>query len=156
MEAGRKVATVRTTRTGTFTHRARAGQARSLRFSYEGTALIQPSEQAVDLRVRAGVTLAPSPRAVRNGDTVTFRGRVLGRPLPAGGKLVALQAKTDHGWQTFANPRARASDGRFSARYRFRNTPVTKRYTFRVVVPVETSYPYARGSSTLRTVLVRG
>jgi hypothetical protein len=65
------------------------------------------------------VTLVPSRKRARNGDDVVFTGRVLGGPIPEAGKLLALQAHTSKGWRTFATPRARASDGRFSSRYRF-------------------------------------
>jgi hypothetical protein len=108
----------------------------------------------VELRVRAGATIRPDRKRLRNGDSVVFRGKLLGKPLPAAGKLVALQAKTRRGWRTFANPRARASDGRWEFRYRFTGTSVRSLYAFRVVVPEESSYPYARGTSKIVTVLV--
>jgi hypothetical protein len=91
---------------------------------------------------------------VRNGDEVTFRGRVRSGPLPAAGKILALQALTTKGWRTFATPRARAGHGRWSLRYRFTGTPVRTRCSFRVVAPVESGYPYAQGASKVTRVLV--
>jgi hypothetical protein len=136
--------------------KARPGPARALRFEYAGTAVTRPTSEAIELRVRAGVTLVPSRRRVRNGDDVIFRGRLLGVPLPPAGKLLALQARTTRGWRTFANARARATDGQWHYRYRFTDTTRTARYAFRVLVPVDSSYPYATGTSKVASVLVYG
>ena len=152
----RYLATVRSESNGTFKFLARPGPARILRFAYGGTATTRSEVEEVELRVQAGVSLVPNRRRVRNGEDVIFRGRVLGQPVPEAGKLLALQALTSRGWRTFATPRASARDGRWSFRYRFTGTPVTTRYTFRVVVPQESSYPYARGTSKVAHVLVRG
>jgi hypothetical protein len=150
------LADVRTDASGRFVFRALPGPARVLRFAYPGSATTRPRSEDVELRVRAGVSITPSRPRVRNGERVVFRGRILGGPIPAAGKLLALQARTSRGWRTFATPRARASDGRWSAEYRFLTTPVTTRYAFRVVVPEESSYPYASGVSKVAHVLVRG
>ena len=85
-----------------------------------------------------------------------FAGRVRGLPLPSRGSLLALQAQTGRGWLTFANPRARAKDGRWTYRYQFSATSGTTRYAFRVVVPVQSGYPYVRGTSRVAHVVVRG
>jgi hypothetical protein len=151
-----EIAAVRTSASGAFKFKALGGPARTLRFVYPGTATTRSRTEDVELQVRAGVTLRPSRRTAWNGDEVIFRGRLQGQPIPAAGKLLALQAKTARGWRTFATPRARATDGRFSADYRFTGTSVTARYTFRVVVPKESGYPYAWGASPLTSVLVRG
>jgi hypothetical protein len=152
----RPVATVRTGASGAFTFRAPPGPARVLQFRYPGTATARPGSDEVELRVRAGVRLVPSRDRLRNGQSVVFRGRLLGRPIPAEGKLLALQAMTSRGWRTFATPRARGQDGRWVQRYRFTGTSATARYAFRVVVPREAGYPYAQGFSPTAHVLVRG
>jgi hypothetical protein len=152
----RLVTTIRTRATGAFEWRALAGPARVLRFVYPGTGTTRPVIQEVELAVRAGVTLVPSRRGVDNGQDVVFRGRLLGAPLPSAGKLLTLQARTQRGWLTFANPRARATDGRWRYRYRFTGTSFTSRYAFRVLVPEDSSYPYAAGKSKVVRVLVRG
>jgi hypothetical protein len=108
----------------------------------------------IDVRVRAAATIRPDRRVLRNGDEVVFRGRVQSGPIPETGKLVTLQALTRRGWTTFGNARARTTDGRWSYRYRFTGTTVRSRYTFRVVVPAESGYPYARGASRTTRVLV--
>jgi hypothetical protein len=152
----RQLATVKTQASGKFTFRALPGPARVLRFVFPGTATSRPRTEDVELRVRAGITLGPSRRRVHNGDSIVFRGRLPGAPIPAAGKLLTLQAKTPRGWRTFGTPRARASDGRWSFRYEFTGTPVTTRYSFRVLAPQESGYPYAAGTSKVATVLVRG
>jgi hypothetical protein len=150
----RYLTTVRTTPAGAFEFRATSGSSRTLRFRYAGSALTQPASADVEVRVRAAATIRPDRKGLRNGESVIFKGRLRGRPLPAAGKLIALQARTRRGWRTFANPRARAGDGKWEFRYRFTGTTVRSLYAFRVVVPEESSYPYARGTSKIVTVLV--
>jgi hypothetical protein len=152
----RQLASVRTAAAGGFSFKALPGPDRVLSFRYPGTATTLPGSETVTLRVRAGVTLAPSRSSVRNGDAVVFRGRLRGGPIPAAGKLLALQARTSSGWTTFATPRASARTGRWAHRYRFTGTPVTARYAFRVLVPAGSDYPYAQGASAVAHVLVRG
>jgi hypothetical protein len=141
---------------GGFVFRATPGAARVIRFRYPGTATTRPRVDEVELRVRAGVTLVPSRGRLRNGDTIVFRGELLGRPIPEAGKLLALQALTARGWRTFATPRARRRDGRWSHRYHFTGTSATVRYAFRALAPTEASYPYAQGVSRVAHVLVYG
>jgi hypothetical protein len=150
------LATITTIASGAFSFRATAGPARILRFRYPGTATMRPVVEEVELRVRAGVTLTPSRNRLRNGHSVVFRGRLLGAPVPEEGKLLALQALTTRGWRTFATPRARGRDGRWSYRYNFTDTPTTVRYSFRVVAPKEAGYPYEEGTSKVARVLVLG
>ena len=45
-------------------------------------------------------------------------------------------------------------DGRWTYRYRFTGTTVRSKYTFRVLVPAESGYPYAQGASKTTRVLV--
>ncbi|HEY4278081.1 MAG TPA: carboxypeptidase-like regulatory domain-containing protein, partial [Conexibacter sp.] len=152
----RHLATVTTGSSGSFTFRALPGPARALRFRYPGTATTRPSVEEVELRVRAGVTLIPSRDYVRNGHSVVFRGRLLGRPIPREGKLLTLQALTSRGWRTFATPRAGGRDGRWTYRYHFTDTTSTVRYAFRVIAPKEAGYPYEEGISRVARVLVLG
>jgi hypothetical protein len=150
------VATVRSAPSGGFVFRAAPGPARILRFRYAGSARSRPAQDEVGFRVRAGVTLAPTRRSLQNGETVVFKGHLLGAPIPSQGKLLALQANTSHGWRTFATPRASGHDGRWTYRYHFTGTAVTSRYAFRVVAPAEAGYPYASGTSPVVRVLVHG
>jgi hypothetical protein len=105
------------------------------------------------LGVRAPVGLSVRPRVVGNGDTITFRGRLLAGPLPSGGKLIDMQVKIGRVWRTFATTRARGRRGTFRHRYRFTRSydPIT--YRFRALARADSAYPYATGAS--RTVRVR-
>lgn len=146
--------TAHTAANGTFTFRVLRGASRTIRFSYGGSPTAQPSSRDVEVRVKAAATIRPDRRKLRNGDEVTFKGRVTSTPIPETGKLVTLQALTRRGWTTFGNARARAKDGRWTYRYRFTGTTVRSRYTFRVLVPAESGYPYAQGASKTTRVLV--
>ena len=90
-----------------------------------------------------------------NGDAVTFSGRLLGRPLPDGGKLIDLQVKLRGRWRTFATPRTDAA-GRWSYPYRFEATRGLVRYRFRARIRREAAYPYELGHSRIVRVTVRG
>jgi hypothetical protein len=152
----REVATLRTSSEGLFKFRATSGPARTVRFDYPGTSTTRSAAAEVALRVSAGVTLRPSRHRLRNGQAVILSGRLLDASLPPEGKIVALQAHTTRGWRTFATARARGEHGQWSYRYRFTGTTSTARYAFRVVVPMESSYPYAEGRSQVARVLVFG
>jgi hypothetical protein len=105
------------------------------------------------VRTRAGVTLRAS-RRVRPGGRVRFRGRLKGRPVPARGKLVELQAFDGGRWRTFAQPRSRR-DGRYRASYRLQRTFGPRTFRFRARVRRETGYPYELGYSRKIRVRVR-
>lgn len=150
----RSVQTVRTSASGVFSFQSPAGPSRRVRIRYAGSATELPLVKEVDIRVRAGITIQPDRSRVRNGRRVAFRGTLRGAPVPATGKLLSLQALTARGWRTFATPRARAKDGRWSSTYRFTGTSFRTRYAFRVVAPAESGYPYERGTSRTARVLV--
>lgn len=149
------VGVVRTDRAGTFRFVLPPGPSRLLRYRYAGTGTLLPSGAQLAMRVRAAATLAVDRRRLRNGQAVRFRGRLAGRPLPAAGKLVALQARVGREWRTFATPRANGR-GVFRHRYRFTSTTGLRRYAFRALVTRESAYPYERGLSRTVRVTVRG
>lgn len=152
----RPIATLRTSRTGRFTFKALRGPSRTLRFRFGGTDTIRGRTAEVRLRVRAATTMTVDRRRVVNGEGVTFRGRLRGRPFPAGGKLVEIQARGRGRWMTFGTTRARARTGRWSFPYRFSATRGTVQYRFRARVPRDSGYPYETGTSPSVVVGVRG
>jgi protocatechuate 3,4-dioxygenase beta subunit len=152
----RRVALIGTNRTGRFRFKALRGPSRVLRFRYTGTPLVRARTAEVEIRVKATTTLTTNRKRVVNGEDIVLSGRVLGRPLPAVGKLVQLQAYSRGRWITFATPRANAMSGRWSYRYRFTSTRGTVRYRFRARVPREAGFPYTSGSSRRVHVIVRG
>jgi hypothetical protein len=152
----RPIATLRTTRTGRFTFRALRGPSRTLRFRFNGSDTIRGRTAVVRLGVRAASSIFVDRRRVVNGESVMFRGRLRGRPLPSSGKLIEIQARARGRWLTFGTTRAKASGGRWALPYRFSGTRGNVRYRFRVRIPKESSYPYETGTSRSVSVNVRG
>jgi hypothetical protein len=110
--------------------------------------------RSVALKVVAGVSLRVGPHRVRNGRAVTFRGALLGGPVPASGKLVDMQVHVGGRWQTFATTRARGQAAAFRYRYRFTRTTSRMVYRFRALVRADGAYPYATGASGMVRVRV--
>ena len=152
----RPIATLRTSKTGRFSFRALRGPSRTLRFRFNGTDTIRGRTAIVRLGVRAVSSMSVDRDRVVNGEGVTFRGRLRGRPVPLSGKLIEVQARARGRWLTFGTTRAHARTGRWSMPYRFSATRGTVRYQFRVRVPKESGYPYEAGKSRSITVMVRG
>ena len=152
-----RVATVPTSRTGRFVFKALRGPSRLVQFRYYGTPTVRPRISTVELLIRGSSSLgrraiAASSTATRSSSVATFAGR----PLPPQGKLVELQVYTRRKWRTFAQPRADATTGRWSYRYRFESVRGNLRFKFRARVREETGYPYELGTSPRLSVLVRG
>ena len=145
--------TITTDRRGRFRLRLRQGPARRIRLSY--CAPGGGGRTHLQLIVRAGARLRATPRNLRNGETVRFRGRLLGAPIPASGVPVALQARAGRRWITFATIRTDGK-GRFHHRYTFRATTGHQRYRFRARIGRDSTYPYAPGRSNGVVVDVYG
>jgi hypothetical protein len=105
--------------------------------------------------VPARTTLRVNRASLRNGESVRFSGRLAGRPVPEGGKLIDLQAHYRGRWRTFATPRSDGR-GRWSYRYRFGATRGLVSYRFRARIRREAAYPYELGYSRTIAVTVRG
>jgi hypothetical protein len=107
---------------------------------------------ALLLTVPAHLTLEVTPRTSHAGGTIVFSGRLLGAPLPPGGKQLVLEARTPHGpWRQF-RVLSSGARGRYRATYRFRLAgPIA--YEFRAVCAREADFPYGTGASPV--VLVR-
>jgi hypothetical protein len=139
---------------GSFRAQIPPGVSRTIRFAYRAFADDASDADTAELEigVRSVAHLRASPRALHNGDAVTFRGRVEGAP-PGSRKVVEMQVWQDGRWLTFATTRLRAS--RFVHRYRFTRTRTTTRYVFRTVVRTDAGWPYETGSSNRVAVEVR-
>jgi hypothetical protein len=149
------VATTGCDRDGRFTYRIARGGSRTLRFRWDGTGLIKPALAELRVLVPARTSIAPSRKSLRNGQSVSFRGKLVGGPVPDGGKLIDLQAFYRGRWRTFATPRTNGS-GRWRFRYRFEATRGVVRYRFRARIRREAAYPYELGYSRVVAVTVRG
>jgi hypothetical protein len=134
----------------------RGVSSRDLTFRYRSHVndTIASATAGVRLRVRAGVQLSIHPRRARTGQTIRFSGRLLGGPLPRGGKQVVLMARTSRGaWVRFNVVRTDGS-GRFRAVYRFQQ-PGAALYRFRALSLSEAAYPYLAGGSNVVKVRKR-
>ena len=131
------------------------GPNRTLRVAYRAAAsdVALACSNPVSLHTRASVSINAAPRHVKAGRTTRFYGRVRGDALPAGGKLVDLQAYEAHKWRTFKTVRTN-SRGVYSARYRFR-VNATHSFRFRARSRRESAFPYVLGTSKTTSVRVR-
>ncbi|MBA3867131.1 MAG: hypothetical protein H0X42_12430 [Solirubrobacterales bacterium] len=154
-EAEAQVATLTTGAEGGFAYEIAAESSRRLRFVYSGTPTTLPSEGSAEVLVHGASTLKVKPAHVLNGGSVTFTGRVQGRPLPAQGKLVELQVRLTHEWSTFRTIRS-GPEGVWSIEYPFRRTCGVEHFRFRARLPGEAGYPLEPGHSPTLTVTVRG
>ncbi len=150
-----RVGSLRTDARGSFTYRVGSGASRTLRFRWDGTDTEKPAVAEARVGVPARTSIGVDRRRVRNGEAVTFGGRLLGRPLPEGGKLVDLQVRLRGRWRTFATPRTDRA-GRWSFAYRFEATRGLVVYSFRARIRREAAYPYELGHSRIVRVTVRG
>jgi hypothetical protein len=141
--------------TGSFRFVTTAVRSRTIRFAYrahlEDASFAQTTD--VSLGVVAKLSLTTSRRALRNGQSVVFRGTVAGAPRNAR-KVVELQVRKGDSWMTFRSTRLR--NGRFSERYRFRRTRGRVTYAFRARVRQEAGFPFLTGHSKTVKVTVRG
>jgi hypothetical protein len=143
------MAPVHTDATGRFSLRLPAGaSSRTLRISYRSRIgeATPTATRTLTLSVRAGLTLKVAPRTAHAGSAIRFAGRLRAGPVPHGGKLLVLEARSPGGsWLEF-NVVHSDDNGRYRARYRFK-FPGPARYQFRVVCQAEADYPFATGSS---------
>jgi hypothetical protein len=123
----------------------------SFRYRSHVNDTIPSATATVRLRVRAGLRLTIHPRTARRGQLIRFNGRLLGAPLPRGGKQIVLMAHASRGaWVRFNVVRS-GRNGRFHATYRFQQ-PGTARYRFRALSLAEAAYPYLAGGSNVVAV----
>ncbi|HEX8075336.1 MAG TPA: hypothetical protein VF545_10190, partial [Thermoleophilaceae bacterium] len=146
----------RTDAAGNVAYTVRPGPGRVIRFRYAGSPRERGSQGEVTVKVPAVTTIRPGRRAVRNGQRVTFAGRLRTQPIPRAGKLVDLQAFYRGRWRTFATPRAAAPGGAWRYVYRFGATRGRVTYRFRAVVRPESGYAYELGYSKVVRVGVVG
>jgi hypothetical protein len=143
---------VTTASDGRFSFRITRGASRRIRVAYRAYAgddrLAAKSD--VTLKTKARITLH-APRRVGARGTARFRGTLPGHPLPPRGVTLELQAyQPGRGWRTVKTTRTRKG-GVYSTRYHFNSAG--GRFTFRVRLRPNDSYPYARAAS--RHVRVR-
>jgi hypothetical protein len=140
---------------GAFTYRTTARESRAMTFAYQGSAVRLPGSTTVHLSVPATSTVRVNRRHVFNGDTVTFTGRLKGGNVPAGGKLVILEAWVRGVWQPIAQMRT-TTNGRWHAQHTFTTVAGRAQFRFRLSIPHDNLYPFASGNSGRINVVVEG
>jgi hypothetical protein len=110
--------------------------------------------RTLTLAVKVAAQLSVSPTVSAAGQSIRFKGRLLGGAIPRGGKQLVLEARSPgNHWIQFNTIRT-DSHGAFRASYRFR-LPGPVPYSFRVVSRFEADYPFLAGSSNVVGVLER-
>ena len=137
---------------GAFSHLLRRGPSRLLRLVHRHRSRVAEAELRVAVRARPRLKVGPRSH-LSNGQVAHFRGKL---PGPSAARRVGvLQARVDGRWQAFKSART-GPDGRFAAVYRFRATTARRVYSFRAVVREQAGYPYLKGASPTRRVVVSG
>lgn len=149
------VDTLTTGANGHFAYAIDAHASQALRFAYPGTSTRLPAEDKVSLLVAGRSTFAVNRSRVLNGQSVVFKGRVQGRPLPAAGKLIELQVRLSEEWSTFRTIRSKP-DGSWRIAYPFKRTCGEQHFRFRARLPGEAGYPLESGHSPVLAVTVKG
>jgi hypothetical protein len=141
----------RTDSTGRFSVRIAANaSSRTLLLAYRAHAGdAQPvAKRTLTLKVRVGIALRVSPHTTSMGRRIRFGGRVLGGPIPRGGKQLVLEARSPRStWIEFKVVRTDAR-GRYHASYRFKFAGPAD-YRFRARSEPESDFPFAGGSSNM-------
>jgi hypothetical protein len=145
------IAALKTEPDGWFELRLPRGESsRTLSIAYRahiGDAL-PVATRTLTLSVRAAMTLSVAPHTTSVGRSIFFKGVLAGKPQPAGGKQLVLEARSPGGeWIEFDVIHANAR-GRYHASYRFK-FPGPARYQFRAVCKQEADFPFAEGTSNL-------
>ncbi|HWX45251.1 MAG TPA: hypothetical protein VNY52_07995 [Solirubrobacteraceae bacterium] len=110
--------------------------------------------RTLTLTVPAALRLRIAPRTAPSEGAIRFSGRLLGGPIPPGGKQLVLEARAPRGrWLEFHVIRTRPS-GRLGFLYHFR-LPGPARYQFRVLCEHEADFPFAAGASNVVGVFER-
>lgn len=143
-----------TSRGGGFSFRIPRGPSRRFVVSFGGTRILRPTAGLARLRVRARATLRLSPKRLRVGRRLVFRGRVRGSRLhvPRRGKLVQVQFRDGRHWRPAIRLGRTNRAGRFRISYRFRRITRPTRIRFRILVPAEGGWPFETGWSRTRRV----
>jgi hypothetical protein len=146
---------VRADRAGRFSYKLRGTISRTLRFHYGGTSRIRPATADVKVKVPASSTFTLTPKRIVNGETVTFRGRVRGGPIPPAGKLIELRRWTGRRWDPFRVVRTDPT-GHWAHTEPVVSVRGLVIFRLRAAIPAEAGFPYSHGRTPARKLRVRG
>ena len=149
-----EIASVLTGVDGTFKYKLGRGPSRRVSFVYRGGGVA--GSAAVQVRVRAPVSLNAADTRLKNGDTAKFRGKLGGQDGGRVGAIVAVQVRRDGEWGSLLGTVRAHKEGTFRDSYQFQFTEGVQTYAFRAHVPAQRGYPFAAGSSKVIRVRVKG
>jgi hypothetical protein len=143
---------------GRFAYRPLAGPSRTIAFGYRAFSLDEGFSATATARllVRPRIALRVSPRRVRNGQRVTFSGRLVGGPGRADAAVVVYALAGGARSRIPVESARTDARGRFRVRYRFRTVTGEATFRFNARIQRQAGYPYASGASPVVTVRVRG
>jgi hypothetical protein len=146
-----EAASLATNAVGGFSYRLGSGPSRTVYFIHRvpGGAIVSKVNVNVHVPVRVRINAA----RLRNGQVIIWKGKLPG-PVP-NGLLALVQVWRGRYWETFRQIGV-AQNGSWVGRYRFSFTTGVQHYMFRVLVPHQSLYPYAAGSSRKLAVVVTG
>ena len=152
--AAQRTRVVTTDAMGRFAYRLPTGPSRVVDVAYRAFSLDDgySATATATLRVRAAIKLTATPRTLRNGQRVRFRGRLVGGPHRQDATILLYAL----GGRRIPVTSLRAdSRGRFSFSYRFRTVAQRSRFRFQVRAERRAGYPYDSGASNVVDVTVR-
>jgi hypothetical protein len=155
-----RVSHVTTDSEGRWASKVPAGPTRRVEASFAGTPkYLAASDSSGKFTVKSRASFRTSGRTVREGETLHFAGKVghHGARIPSGGKLLELQVRLETGrWDTVGHAFRTDDGGRYRRSYEFGKHYVEDAsFRFRVKVQKEGNWPYKRGASKQRRVIVR-
>jgi hypothetical protein len=146
--------TVTTGRDGVFRYVPPAGPSRLVRFAYRAHLEDTDYSETTDVRlsVKGRVTLRLSRSRLRNGQTLTYAGKLSGPHT--GRRLVEVKVRSGSRWRVVCVART-DSKGAYRCQHRFTRTLRPYTYTFRTDVRRQVGMPYEPTTSGLRRASVR-
>jgi hypothetical protein len=139
---------------GRFRYLAGAGPSRLIRIGYRARVGDTTFARTTDVTVRvvAAVSLRLSRKALRNGQTLRYVGRLRGPRT--GHRFVEVQVRNGRAWRVVCAVRTDTRGG-FACAHRFRRTFQRTTYTFRARVRRQSGLPYEASASGMRRARVR-
>ena len=140
---------------GKFSYTLPAGPSALVRFQFAGSDVLAPSEADVQTLVKAAVSLRAKRTHKRNRLRAIFRlsGALAGKPLPTGGKSVAIQMRKGSRWSTIKQIRTSPS-GQYASTLKIRLHRLPKHLKLRTVASREETYSYEKGTSKIMTLRI--
>jgi hypothetical protein len=152
----RSIAELTTQADGTYSLNVPTGPSRTLSVRFAGNLVGRASQARAEVVVNGRVTLNPSRRRARSGQRIWLRGRVSagGAALPLRGKTVELEFLINGRPSQLHMSRRTDAAGFFAFLPPLKARRRAVRFRVRAVVVAEPTWPYERGVSAARTIVI--